>query len=90
MGDRVTGVQGTGLLLSVGLDAQRYKAYGTDSLEEYMRMRGINVVHGGENSLRYTPHFRITSEEIDLLINATRDALLHGPVKATASEAVAA
>jgi hypothetical protein len=44
----------------------------------------------GENSLRYTPHFRITSEEIDLMIDATRDALLNGPAKESASEAVAA
>jgi acetylornithine/succinyldiaminopimelate/putrescine aminotransferase len=90
VGDRVTSVQGTGLLFSVGLDGKRYKAYGSDSLEEYMRLRGINVIHGGENSLRFTPHFRITSEEIDLLVAATREALLRGPVKAAASEAVAA
>jgi acetylornithine/succinyldiaminopimelate/putrescine aminotransferase len=90
MGDRITDVQGTGLLFSIGLDSKRYKAYGTDSIEEYIRLRGINVIHGGENSLRYTPHFRITSEEIDLMIDATRDALLNGPAKESASEAVAA
>jgi acetylornithine/succinyldiaminopimelate/putrescine aminotransferase len=90
MGDRITGVQGTGLLFSVGLDSRRFKSYGSRSLEEYMRLRGINVIHGGENSLRYTPHFRITSEEIDLMIDATRDALLHGPVKEASNEAVAA
>ena len=90
MDGRITGVQGTGLLFSVGLDGSRYKSYGSQSLEEYMRIRGINVIHGGENSLRYTPHFRITSEEIDLMIDATRQALLKGPVKAKASEAAAA
>jgi len=90
LGNRITGVQGTGLLFSVGLDSRRFKSYGTRSLEEYMRIRGINVIHGGENSLRYTPHFRITSEEIDLMIDATRDALLHGPVKEASNEAVAA
>jgi acetylornithine/succinyldiaminopimelate/putrescine aminotransferase len=90
MDGRITGVQGTGLLFSVGLDGSRYKSYGSQSVEEYIRIRGINVIHGGENSLRYTPHFRITSEEIDLMIDATRQALLKGPVKATASEAAAA
>jgi acetylornithine/succinyldiaminopimelate/putrescine aminotransferase len=90
MGDRITGIQGTGLLFSVGLDGSRYKSYGSKSLEEYMRIRGINVIHGGENSLRYTPHFRITSEEIDLIIDATRQALLHGPVKEASSKAAAA
>lgn len=80
----ITQVQGTGLLFSVELDP-RYKSYGANSTEEYMRMQGINVIHGGENSLRYTPHFDITSEEVDLLVDATRQALLHGPAKTKAS-----
>ena len=84
---RITGVQGTGLLLSVALDARRFKSHGNDSSEVFMRLNGVNVIHGGENSLRFTPHFRMTSEEVDLVVNATREALLHGPVKATASEA---
>jgi acetylornithine/succinyldiaminopimelate/putrescine aminotransferase len=71
-------VQGTGLLLSCELNPG-YKAYGRDSVEEYMRIHGIGVIHGGENSLRYTPHFAITSEEVDLIVDATRDALVHGP-----------
>jgi len=90
MGGRITGIQGTGLLFSVGLDGNRYKSYGTQSLEEYIRMHGVNVIHGGENSLRFTPHFRMTSEEVDLLVDATRQALLKGPVKASAKAAVAA
>ena len=91
VGDRITGVQGTGLLFSVGLDGSRYKAYGAGSLEEFMRMNGVSVVHGGENSLRYTPHFAITSAEVDLLVAATREAVLNGPVKkVTSSEAAAA
>ncbi len=90
LGGRITGIQGTGLLFSTELDGKRYKSYGTGSIEEYMRMKGINVIHGGENSLRYTPHFNITSEEIDLIVDATRDALLNGPVKASTSEVEAA
>lgn len=78
---RITKVQGTGLLFSVELDGRRYKAYGADSTEEYLRMHGINVIHGGENSLRYTPPFEITSQEVDLVVEATRDALVNGPVK---------
>jgi len=90
LGDRITSIQGTGLLFSVGLDTSRFKSYGTASIEEFMRMRGINVIHGGENSLRFTPHFRMTSEEVDLLVSATREALLKGPVKASATAAEAA
>ena len=90
LGDRVTGVQGTGLLFSVGLDGSRYKAYGAGSIEEYMRIHGVAVIHGGENSLRYTPCFGMTSEEVDLLVEATRQAILRGPVKVSADEAAAA
>jgi acetylornithine/succinyldiaminopimelate/putrescine aminotransferase len=79
---RITRVQGTGLLFSVELDSQRFKAYGENSTEEYLRMHGINVIHGGENSLRYTPPFAITSAEVDLIVEATRDALLNGPTRA--------
>jgi acetylornithine/succinyldiaminopimelate/putrescine aminotransferase len=75
---RITGVQGTGLLASVELDPT-YKCYGAGSTEEYMRTHGLGVIHGGDNSLRFTPHFAITSEEIDLVVAATRDALLNGP-----------
>jgi 4-aminobutyrate aminotransferase-like enzyme len=46
-----------------------------------MRFNGINVIHGGSNALRYTPPFDITSEEIDLIIAATRDAIINGPSK---------
>jgi len=90
LGDRITGVQGTGLLFSLELNSKQYKCHGTDSTEEYMRMRGFNVIQGGKNSLRYTPHFGISSDEVDLIVEATREALLHGPMHATASEAAAA
>ena len=86
----ITVIQGTGLLFSVELDGRRFKSYGTDSIEEFMRFNGLNVIHGGENSLRFTPHFGITREEAQLIIDATRHALLNGPVKASANEAEAA
>jgi acetylornithine/succinyldiaminopimelate/putrescine aminotransferase len=83
MGGAITKVQGTGLLFSCELDPA-YKAYGTDSLEEYMRLNGIGVIHGGENSLRFTPHFNVTSEEVDLVVERVRDAVLNGPKRAAA------
>lgn len=81
LGGAICKVQGTGLLVSAELDPRRYKSYGTESSEEYIRMHGVNVVHGGQNALRYTPGFALTSEEVDLMVDATRQALLHGPVK---------
>lgn len=82
-------LQGTGLLLSAELNPERFKSYGHGSTEEYMRVRGINVIHGGKNALRFTPPFDITSAEVDLLVAATRDAIQNGPVKKSeaASEA---
>jgi acetylornithine/succinyldiaminopimelate/putrescine aminotransferase len=77
----ITKVQGTGLLFSCEL-APEFKAYGTGSLEEYMRLKGIGVIHGGENSLRFTPHFLITSQEVDLMVEHLRDAVMNGPRKA--------
>ena len=90
LGDRITGVQGTGLLFSAELDGSRFKAYGVDSIEEYMRFHGLNVIHGGENSLRFTPNFDMSREEVQLIIDVTRHAILNGPAKAENKEAEAA
>jgi len=81
LGGPITKVQGTGLLFSCELDPA-YKAYGTGSAEEYMRLNGIGVIHGGENSLRFTPHFEVTSAEVDLIVAHVKDALINGPRQA--------
>jgi acetylornithine/succinyldiaminopimelate/putrescine aminotransferase len=75
----ITKVQGTGLLLSCELDP-RYKCFGANSTEEYLRRNGLGVIHGGTNSLRFTPHFRMTDAEAELIVDLTRDALVNGPV----------
>ena len=75
----ITGVQGTGLLLSCEL-SERYKCYGAGSTEEYLRMQGLGVIHGGVRSLRFTPSFLMTSAEVDLVVDRVRDALENGPV----------
>jgi acetylornithine/succinyldiaminopimelate/putrescine aminotransferase len=81
LGSFITKVQGTGLLLSAELDPQRFQSYGSQSTEEFMRFNGINVIHGGVNALRFTPPFDITSAEIDVVVQAIRNALINGPVK---------
>jgi acetylornithine/succinyldiaminopimelate/putrescine aminotransferase len=86
LGGLITKVQGTGLLFSCELDPS-FKCYGANSTEEYMRERGIGVIHGGTNSLRFTPHFGITSPEMDLMISHIRLALLNGPRKKEAAAA---
>jgi acetylornithine/succinyldiaminopimelate/putrescine aminotransferase len=67
--------QGTGLLLSMELDPDKMKVVGFDQVEVWCRKNGLGVIHGGENALRYTPHFEIGSEEIDLVIDITRRAI---------------
>ena len=86
LGGLITKVQGTGLLFSCEL-APEYKCYGADSTEEYMREHGIGVIHGGVNSLRFTPHFNVTSAEVDLVVAHVRKALLEGPRKSRAEAA---
>jgi acetylornithine/succinyldiaminopimelate/putrescine aminotransferase len=80
LGDAITNVQGTGLLFSCELN-ERYKCCGAGSTEEYMRNNGLGVIHGGANSLRYTPVFDLGDNEVDLILERTRDALLNGPVR---------
>lgn len=74
----VTSAQGTGLLVSCAL-APRYKTFGTNSTEDYLRRNGLGVIHGGERSLRFTPMFDITEKEVDLIVSLTKDALSNGP-----------
>ncbi len=86
LGGLITKVQGTGLLFSCELDPS-FKCFGTGSTEEFMRERGLGVIHGGVNSLRFTPHFAVTSEEVDLMISHVRQGLLDGPRKTQAAAA---
>lgn len=78
LGGLITKVQGTGLLFSCEL-SDDFKCFGEGSTEEWLREHGIGVIHGGRNSLRFTPHFAITDAEADLLVDHVRRALKHGP-----------
>ncbi|MFL2941795.1 MAG: aminotransferase class III-fold pyridoxal phosphate-dependent enzyme [Candidatus Poseidoniales archaeon] len=74
--DHVVKVQGTGLLCSVELNPDILPVIGFDAVEPWCRRRGLGVIHGGKNALRFTPHFWITSEEIDLIINIVRESIV--------------
>lgn len=76
----VTGATGTGLLCALHLNPEGYKVVGKHGVETWLREQGIGVIHGGKNALRFTPHFLITSAEIDLVIAKIREALKRGPV----------
>ena len=74
--ETITKVQGTGLLLSAELEPSKFPVVGFDAVEPWCRRKGLGVIHGGKNALRFTPHFRITSEEIDLIIKIVREAII--------------
>ena len=78
LGGLITKVQGTGLLFSCEL-APGFKGYGAGSTEEWLRERGLGVIHGGENSLRFTPRFEMGEDELDLVVSMVKRALLEGP-----------
>ncbi|AXK71522.1 aminotransferase class III-fold pyridoxal phosphate-dependent enzyme [Lysobacter sp. TY2-98] len=78
LGGLITKVQGTGLLFSCEL-SPKFKCYGAGSTEEWLRERGIGVIHGGANSLRFTPTFTITSEELEMVVAMVARALKEGP-----------
>ena len=84
LGGLITKVQGTGLLFSCEL-SPGFKGYGAGSTEEWLREQGLGVIHGGENSLRFTPRFEMGEDELDLVVSMVKRALLEGPrVKAAA------
>ena len=72
----ITKVQGTGLLCSAELEPTQFPVVGMDAVEPWCRRRGLGVIHGGVNALRFTPHFNITSKEIDLIVDIVRESLI--------------
>jgi acetylornithine/succinyldiaminopimelate/putrescine aminotransferase len=86
LGGLITKVQGTGLLFSCELDP-RFKGYGSGSSEEWLREHGLGVIHGGANSLRFTPHFAVQGDEIELIVSLVKRALLEGPRQRQAAAA---
>lgn len=68
-------VVGTGLMVSAMLNPKHYEVLGEGGFEEYLRLHGIEMIHGGECGLRFTPSFAITSAEIDLIVDVVRQGL---------------
>lgn len=70
----LTHIQGTGLLVSAEIHPA-IPVVGDTGIETWCRKQGLGVIHGGENSLRFTPHFRIASDEVALMVDVLREAL---------------
>ncbi len=75
-GDGILGVQGTGLMVNIELDPERFPVNGKGGLEEDLRRRGIHMIHGGHNGLRFTPHFAITAEQVSLIVAGVKATLV--------------
>jgi len=75
MPDTVLRVNGTGLLFQVKLDP-KVPVTAMDGVERILRLRGVNVIHGGTNALRFTPNFDITKEEVDMQVAHVRQVIL--------------
>lgn len=73
--EEVLKVQGTGLLCSAELRPE-IPVVGFNGIEPWCRRRGLGVIHGGINALRFTSHFGITSQEIDLIISIVREGII--------------
>lgn len=73
--DLISEVRGTGLLFCAELNPERVESIGPGSAEERCRHRGVAIIHGGRNALRFTPHFRITDAERELMMETLRDVL---------------
>ena len=48
---------------------------GSNGLENTLRKNGLGVIHGGTNSLRFTPNFDITTNEVDLVVDLVKDGI---------------
>lgn len=75
--DLVTTVSGCGLLVAIALNPELAEVHGADGVGLDIKRRGINFVPGGRNGIRLTPHFAITSREVDLIVDTIREVVEH-------------
>lgn len=73
-------VTGTGLLYAVKLNKEIFSVVAFDGAETLLRQHGLGVIHGGDNALRFTPHFNITKDEIDLQVDMLKNYLSLVPI----------
>jgi acetylornithine/succinyldiaminopimelate/putrescine aminotransferase len=72
----IEAVVGSGLMVSALLNPARYRVLGDGGFEQYMRTHGIEMIHGGDTGLRFTPAFDITRAEVDLIVSVVREGLI--------------
>lgn len=83
-----THVTGTGLMSCLHIDKHFPVVCAEGGLETELRQAGIHFVHGGDNGVRLTPHFNLTSAEIQLIVvvieaSVAKRAALNGGANST-------
>jgi acetylornithine/succinyldiaminopimelate/putrescine aminotransferase len=86
----IESVVGTGLMVCTMLNPSRYRVLGDGGFEQFMRTHGIEMIHGGDTGLRFTPSFDITREEIALIVSVVRQGLVELAKEVPAEPALAA
>lgn len=71
--DAICDVTGTGLLIAAHLNEEWKVLGGPNSVERLCRRAGLNVIHGGANALRFTPWFRLSETEVDMMVEILHD-----------------
>lgn len=77
----ITSVTGTGLLYAVQLNEEAFPVVAAQGAEWILRKQGLGVIHGGHNALRFTPHFKITKDEMDMQVEFIRSLLCRTPLE---------
>ncbi len=73
--EAITKVFGTGLMVSAELNPDIYEVVGEEGFENFLRINGIAMIHGGANGLRFTPYFGISSDEVQLILDTVRKGI---------------
>ena len=63
----ITHCEGLGLLLAANIDP-KYPVVGPTGLEQQCRHEGLNIIHCGDNALRFTPVLDMTDAEVEVCV----------------------
>ncbi|MBK6898207.1 MAG: hypothetical protein IPH09_02680 [bacterium] len=66
-------------MLCLELSPELCRVTGAAGVEQELRRRGVHMIHGGRNGLRFTPHFGITAGEVALILGQVRRCCDIGP-----------
>lgn len=68
---KVDAVRGVGLLVAIDL----HRTLDAAAVERELRGRGLNVIRGGANAIRLTPWFRMSTDEVELVVRVVSGVL---------------